>query len=62
MKIIDIDLTGTQSIIFPDDAIDYESDEFEADILGKNRKILLRIKSKHSGYAHEIVKNLFVKP
>lgn len=58
-KIIDIDADGYKHILKPNGCIDYHSDEYEADFIGKNKKILLRIKSIHKGWANELARELF---
>lgn len=56
---INIDAFGYNSISKPDGCIDYQSDEITADFIGKNKKILLRIISKHKGYANEVARDIF---
>ena len=58
-KTIDIDAEGYKHIIKPDNCIDFHSDEKEADFIGKNKKILLRIMSIHKGWANEIAREVF---
>lgn len=59
MKIINLPQDGYSSIIKPADCIDYQSDEFEADFIGRNKKVLLRVKSDIKGFAHQLVSSLF---
>lgn len=56
---INIDSFGTNSVEFPEGCIDYSSSELEADFLGKNKKVLLRIVSKFKGHAHNTARDIF---
>ena len=51
---IDIDKVGYVHIIKPEYCLDYQSDQFAFDFLGKNKKILLRLKSQHIAHAHNV--------
>lgn len=44
----------------PEDAIDYASDEFSADYLGKKGKVLKSVESDQSGLAHQLVSMHFL--
>lgn len=51
---IDIDKFGYVHIVKTVETQDYQSDQDTFDFLGKNKKILLRLKSSHIGHAHNV--------
>jgi len=57
--IINIDEWGTNSVVKPEGCTDWQSDEHSADFIGKNKKVLLRIVSKHKGYANDVAREIF---
>lgn len=57
--IINVDENGSKSVYKPENAVDFNSDEFSADLIDKDGKIIISFFSERKGWVNEIVSNMF---